>query len=97
MTEESDMKNAVKAFLKSRGAYVVPIAQGAYSKKGDPDMVVCYKGRFIAIEGKTYRGQMDGWQITRREQSEKAGGIFAIIRTVDAAKQLIDEIDRRDE
>lgn len=97
MTEESDMKNAVKAFLKSRGAYVVPIAQGAYSKKGDPDMVVCYKGRFIAIEGKTYKGHMDGWQITRREQIEKAGGIFAIIRTVDAAKQLIDEIDRRDE
>lgn len=95
MTEESDLKREVKAYLKSKGAYVIPVAQGAYSKTGDPDMVVCYKGLFVAVEGKTYTGRQSDWQIVRMEQIRKAGGIYAVIRSVDACKQLLEEIDRR--
>ena len=95
MTPESDMKKEVKAYLKSKGAYVVPVANGAYAKMGDPDMVVCYKGIFIAIEGKTYEGRQSDWQKLRMEQVQKAGGIYAIIHSVDGARQLIEELDRR--
>ena len=73
----------------------LPVANGAYAKMGDPDMVVCYKGMFIAIEGKTYEGRQSDWQRLRMEQVQKAGGIYAIIRSVDGARQLVEELDRR--
>ena len=95
MTEESKMKAEVKAYLTSKGACVIPIAQSSYSLNGAPDMVVCYKGRFIAVEGKTYKGQQSGWQREMQEKITKAGGIYAVIRSVEAAMQLIEEIDRR--
>lgn len=95
MTEESELKAELKALFKARGAYVVPVAQGAYSKKGDPDMVVCYKGLFVAVEAKTYTGRQSDWQRTRMDQVHAAGGIYAIVRSTDAARQLLAEIDRR--
>ena len=95
MTEESKMKAEVKAFLTSKGACVIPIAQSSYSKNGAPDMVVCYRGRFIAVEGKTYKGQQQGWQREMQEKVSKAGGVYAVIRSVEAARQMIEEIDRR--
>lgn len=95
MTEETDLKKQIKALLKSRGAYVAPIANGAYAKIGDPDMVACYKGLFIAIEGKTYTGRQSDWQRLRMDQVHNAGGIYVVARSVDAVKQLLDELDRR--
>lgn len=95
MTPESELKKGIKTYLKSKGAYIAPIANGAYAKIGDPDLVVCYKGLFIAIEGKTYEGRQSDWQRLRMEQVEKAGGIYAIVRSVDSARQLLEEIDRR--
>lgn len=94
-TPEQALKKELKRLFTSRGAYVVPVAQGAYSKKGDPDMVLCYKGMFVGIEAKTYEGAQDTWQAVRMDQIHKAGGIYAIVRSVDAAQQLLDEIDRR--
>ena len=95
MTEESKMKAEVKAFLTSKGACVIPIAQSSYSMNGAPDIVVCYKGRFIAVEGKTYKGQQSGWQREMQEKITKAGGVYAVIRSVEAARQMVEEIDRR--
>ena len=95
MTEESDLKKQMKAMLKARGAYVVPVANGAYAKMGDPDMVACYRGMFIAIEGKTYAGRQSDWQRLRMDQVHDAGGIYVVAKTVDALKQLLDELDRR--
>lgn len=95
MTDESELKKQIKVMLKARGAYVVPVAQGAYSKIGDPDMVACYKGRFLAIEGKTYEGRVSDWQVLRMRQVEGAGGIYVVVRTVDAMRQALDEIDAR--
>lgn len=95
MTEESDIKYDIKKYIQSRGGYITPVANGAFAKLGDADMVVCYKGLYVAIEGKTPTGSQEGWQITRMTQIRNAGGIYAIARTVDAVKQLLDEIDRR--
>ena len=95
MTEESDLKKMMKAYLKSRGAYVVPVANGAYAKIGDPDIVACYKGVFVAIEGKTYTGRQSDWQKLRMDQVHDAGGIYVVARSVDIIEQVLDEIDRR--
>ena len=48
---ENDVKKALKAMLKEIGAFRFSCAAGGYGGVyGISDDIVCYKGRFIAIE-----------------------------------------------
>lgn len=93
MQDESRMKADIHKALEARGAYWAPIPQGTFGKPGDPDMIVCYRGRFIGMEGKTPVGRLRPIQIRRREQIESAGGIYAVVRSVDDAMAVLDAID----
>lgn len=48
---EASIQKAILDLLKARGGYAVKVIQA--SKAGVPDIIACYKGRFIAIEVKT--------------------------------------------
>ena len=86
---ESAMKSAVKDALKARGAYWVAVPEGSFAKPGDPDLVVCYKG----MEGKTPLGKLRDVQKLRRDQIEAAGGMYAVVRSVEEAMDVLDRID----
>lgn len=90
---ESRIKAEIHKALERRGAYWAPIPQGSYGKPGDPDMIVCYKGRFIGMEGKTPVGRLSPIQEHRGRQIEAAGGIFAVVRSVDDAMRVLDAVD----
>lgn len=92
MTEESDIKKEIKDYLASRGAYWSAVTGGPSSKIGDPDIIACYLGKFIALEGKTYTGTQDDWQKTRQFQIEAAGGVYAIVHSVDDVKDVLDAV-----
>lgn len=52
MTPEGKVKKKVKEYLISIGAwYYMPVSNGM-GRVGCPDILVCYKGNFIAIETK---------------------------------------------
>lgn len=51
-TPEGKVKAAVKKFLKGKGAwYYCPMSNGM-GRVGAPDFIVCWEGRFYAIETK---------------------------------------------
>jgi len=52
MTPESKVKKKVVDILKAAGAYYFFPATGGYGRSGVPDIIVCFKGRFIGIECK---------------------------------------------
>lgn len=93
MTPEGQLKKDIKDYLKEVGAFWSMVTGGAYSKEGDPDIVVCYKGCYIAIEAKTYTGKMSPIQTVRRTQIIDAGGIHICARSVDDVKKTIEKID----
>lgn len=93
MTPESKLKRALKDLLNERGAYWSAIAGGPYAKPGDPDIVACYKGMFIAIEAKTYEGSQSEWQRHREKQIRDAGGTYLVIRNVDQLASFLDVLD----
>lgn len=49
MSEQSIQNKMIKK-LESKGAYVVKVISA--SKKGVPDIIACYKGKFLGIEVK---------------------------------------------
>jgi Holliday junction resolvase len=51
-TPEGRVKEAIKKYLKSIGAwYFMPVSNGM-GQVGIPDIICCYKGVFVAIEAK---------------------------------------------
>ncbi len=89
MTEESRIKKEITDLLDIRGAYWIRVAGGSYSKIGDPDLVVCYKGRFIALEVKTPTGVQSEWQKTREIQIKTARGVYAIVESADDVEKVL--------
>ena len=93
MTPEGELKKAIKTLLDEQGAFWSMIPGGAYAKIGDPDMVVCYKGRYIAIEAKTPVGRQSNWQKLRQEQITAAGGLYILARSVEDVKEVLEKIE----
>lgn len=95
---ESEVKKAIKDFVTVRGGFWTSVVEGSVGAKiGDPDMVICYKGRFIAMEGKLYGGVQSDWQKLRMKQIRNAGGYYLLGRTVEEVSDLFDQIDKEDE
>lgn len=91
------MKKAIKEYLNGVGAFWSMIPGGAYAKTGDPDMIVCYMGRYIAVEAKTPEGVQSQWQKLRQSQIEEAGGIYVLARSVEQVKEVIENVKREEE
>lgn len=92
---EAGFKSRLRKHLTERGAYDIPVSQeGIGGNNGDPDEVVCYKGRFIALECKTARGSLSYEQKQAKEAIEKAGGIWLTPIGVEEVDDLLDRIDR---
>jgi hypothetical protein len=49
MTPEAKVKKKVKQILDSFGCYHFYAFTGGYGRSGVPDIIACYKGRFIAV------------------------------------------------
>ena len=76
--KESNFQTLVKHHLTDKGAYVINIWGGGYQSSGIPDLIVCYKGIFIAFELKTDYNKATERQLWHIEAINNAGG-FAII------------------
>lgn len=74
MGAEKNFENKVKDLLKKKGAYYVKYFGCGFTRAGVPDLLVCFKGKFIAIELKAERGETSELQDYNLEQIKKAGG-----------------------
>lgn len=47
---EKDFQNEVIKFLKKQNIYYIKVWGGGFQRAGIPDLIICLKGKFIAIE-----------------------------------------------
>ena len=91
MTPEGKVKKAVKEYLKSIGAwYYMPVSNGM-GRVGCPDILVCYKGLFMAFETKA-PGKIKN--VTPNQEREitdiqRANGLALVIDDVEQMKEAI--------
>ena len=62
---------------------------GQYGTAGIPDIIVCYKGRFYGLEAKVGKNQPTRLQAATIEQIRHAGGVAAVVRSVDEVKEIM--------
>ena len=75
---ESMFSRQVQKYLESRGWWVVKYHASQYTKKGIPDLIACFRGRFVGLELKT-GSSLSQWQIKVGADIMSAGGYWACI------------------
>lgn len=89
---EKNIENNIKRYLKSKGAYYFKHHGNQFSQVGVPDIIACYKGKFIGIEVKNETGKTSPLQDVNLKMINEAGGIGLVARCTEDVKKVIDNI-----
>lgn len=89
---EKNIENKIKSYLKSKGAYYFKHHGNQFSQVGVPDIIACYKGKFIGIEVKNETGKTSPLQDVNLKMINDAGGISIVARCVEDVSKVIDNI-----
>ena len=79
MTPEKKVKAKVVEILKGFGAYYFYASTGGYGASGVPDIICCYKGRFLAIECKAGKGKTTALQEKNIAQIIAQDGLAIVV------------------
>ena len=94
-TPEGRVKTAIRKFLTERGVYWASIQNGAGAKPGDPDLVLCIRGRFVAIEVKSATGQQSAIQKVREAEITMNKGDYYVVRTLEEMTRILNDLQDR--
>ncbi len=91
--KEQAIQAKILKLLKDRGAYTVKVVTG--NKSGIPDIIACYKGRFIGIEVKTpeTKNNVSKLQKHNLDQICKAKGFDLVAWDIKEVESLLIFID----
>ena len=95
MTPEGKVKKKIKEYLVTTGAwYYMPVSNGM-GRVGCPDILVCYKGYFLAFEVKS-PGKIAN--TTANQDREIAGinnakGVAIVVDSVEQVMEVIDDYE----
>lgn len=104
--KESVIQKEIINYLKSRGAWVIKVPGshlvGSSDKTalvpllpGTPDLLACYKGRFLGIEVKAAKKgvRVKGEQVAQGKAIQRAGGWWLVAWKVEQVEELLNSVD----
>jgi hypothetical protein len=93
-TPEKKVKDKVKKFLDSIGAYHFSPMTGGFGRSGVPDIIVCLKSKFIAIECKANGGKTTMLQEKNIDAIRLNKGIAMVVdeNNIELMKEVINDI-----
>lgn len=86
---ERDFQKKVIDYLKKNKIYHFKTI--ATNKKGTPDIIGCYNGKFFGIECKAEKGRITDWQIRAHKDIEDNGGAVIVIFAKENYKTTLDD------
>ncbi|MBR4538499.1 MAG: VRR-NUC domain-containing protein [Clostridia bacterium] len=92
---ERDIVAAIKRYLLTLGSDVFFWKEhgGPYGTSGIPDIIICYKGRFIGMECKLPGGRLTELQKRALDKINRAGGIARRVESVADAMEIIQQVE----
>ena len=89
--KESEIVKAILKYLKTLPeCFAWKEHGGMYGTAGIPDIIACIGGRFYGFEVKTERGKPTALQEATRRKIQAAGGIAAVVRSVEDVKKTLE-------
>jgi hypothetical protein len=94
MTPETATKKKIVAYLDTvPGLWHVAFHNTGYTRKGIPDRLCVYRGRFVALEIKAPGGVASPWQRREIAAIVEAGGIAEVVWTVEQVMAIVERVD----
>jgi hypothetical protein len=92
---ERDLVAAIRRYLSSLGGDVFYFKEHGtvYGASGVPDIIACYKGRFLGLEAKLPGGRLTELQKRAIDRINRAGGIARRVESVEDVKAVIAQTD----
>ena len=92
---EREIVAAIKKYLSSLGSDVFFWKEhgSVYGTNGVPDIICCYKGRFLGLECKLPGGRLTKIQKRTIEKINRAGGVACRVESVEDVKRVIERVD----
>ena len=91
--KESDIVKAILKYLKTvPDCFCWKEHGGMYGTAGIPDIICCYRGKFVAFEVKAEKGKTTALQDSVINKIQKCGGKAAVVRSVNEVKDMLEEM-----
>jgi hypothetical protein len=90
---ESRLQREIQTAVKRRGAFCFKIHGSEYMMAGLPDLIICYRGRFIGLEVKMPGGRLSVRQGYVHGRLKAAGATIAVVTSVQAALYVLDQLE----
>ena len=91
---ESKIQKTVIAYLLKIGCKVINLKSA--TRKGNADLVMCYKGLYLEFEMKQPGKHATKLQIIKGLETIEAGGYWFCIHSLEEAQKAIGEIDGKE-
>jgi Holliday junction resolvase len=89
---EKSIRDAIVRYLRRVGAWHV-VTTGV-GRSGVPDLLVCYRGYFVALEvKKPVGGKVSKLQAIEIKRIDKAGGEAQVVTSLEDVEAIIAKID----
>ena len=95
---ERDVVAVIKKYLASLGSDVFYWKEhgGPYGTSGVPDIICCYKGRFLGLEVKLATGTLTELQKRAIDRINRAGGIASRVECVADVQKIVAQVDEEE-
>ena len=95
MKPEAKVKKQVKKILDNIGAYHFSPMSGGFGRSGVPDIIACYKGKFIGIECKAGKNEPTLLQKHNIKEIQRNQGLAIVVNedNIEALLALVKEIE----
>ena len=86
---KNNNKTNTKIFKSLPECFAFKEHGGLYGTSGIPDIIVCYKGKFLAFEVKTEKGKLSKLQEITIEKIRKANGMAFKVTSLEEVKEIL--------
>ena len=90
---EAKIQKAILDYLKSLGVWCWAFKASICNERGVPDIICCYRGRFVGLEVKTARGKPSAIQRAQIRRIRSALGKAKVVRSVKDVREVFREMD----
>ena len=94
MKSEATIQALILKFLRTLGPACWVIKAAVCNERGVPDIICCYKGRFVGFEVKTDKGRISGPQRVQNERIRRACGRAVVVHGIEDVQAVLEHIDR---
>lgn len=92
--KESDIQSAIIKYLRTLpAAYVINHHGGPMATVGVPDLLVCYRGRFIGLEVKMPGKEATAIQLHHYKLIQAASGVAGTVSSIHEVKYILEYVD----